>query len=606
MFTDEEKLTEYFKKLILGPGSCESKFEYGEDIYDSEDIVSNYQDAITNAACKAIKDSKNQQEIDAAEADAEKQIIEKQSKEPKITPMQQPRLEEQTIYQEKLREIKVRAYEPETVVFRPTKSTGIKRSIDRGIAVQKFPESWPLPTVIPPDHVLVQTEEGIIITKHKASLQQPPILFGFSSYGGNAVTSSHLINVSSTHHETIAGTSVLYNSKRESGMNNYPAEFNPKDFNYISSEGKEIGFDFGHGIDFKHGNGATTYCRENYTPQNPMYNRTIREQGLIKRIPINGYYSEIAIYSNNPKITTNGTKIPEGFIFNVLDESKKIKESYYISNWNTEKEYKKYTKSGEKTKTQVFLESYRIMELNILTPIIYDNTKDHEYYLEEIRRKFLEAIKILKGQFKELIKNENFVGVIPNEAKDALVQFIILNLLEQAGSLEYISTYYRCSLVAILLGVSRIANLETLKDDSRANELLQTIEEQTLQELELLTFRKKSSLDMTVINQHMQSHLEYRQKPSEWKEKFLFKDFKRAYHEQDEYWGPEEYQKMINQMIDLYDLCNRCSGSSQVAQKIYECIKREVLAAREEGFIILCNIEPIRFCASARPQSPRP
>ncbi len=539
--------------------------ESGYSYFNGDEDITKYQDAIARAASSARKDGKSEREIESAEESAKDDAI-KQLTEQETCIIPQLRSPKQTKYQDTLREIKEEDFIHQAVVSHPIEKVG-ERKVEPGNASKKIPTETILPMITPPDHVFVETTNGLVLAKNRGTQQESPQLLCFSSTG-QGVATGYCVNCSSMHHETIAGTSVPYKQKRPTGMRGYPIEFKAGDFDYTTSTGEVIKFDFGHGIDFKHGNGATTYCRENYTPQNPKYNRTIREQGLMRivnRLDPKGYYSEIAVYSKFPKKTKNGTPIPEGFIFNILDANKQIQESYYISNWGTEEEYKKCTKKEETPQTQVFLEYCRIIiSMDILRPIVYDKSQTNEYYLQELGKKFWEAMKIAEERFDALIKSEVSPVRIPDEAKKALVQFIILNLLEQVGSIEYLSTCYRCSLITILLGISRFSGLEGLQDDSRAKELLQRIEEQTLQELELLTFSlSKTSADIRRTNQDEQTD-----------------------------WTPEEYQKMINQMVDLYEIYRR-SGSIQSSQRIYEYITKEVSAARNEGFIIFCNIKPL-------------
>lgn len=90
------------------------------------------------------------------------------------------------------------------------------------------------------------------------------------------------------------------------GPRNYPMSSS----DYVDPNGTTMGR--GHGIDHADGNEDTTSNSLNYTPQNVHWNERARNHLVSKaRRDGGGKYKEYYEYSPKPKLTFNGTPIPE-------------------------------------------------------------------------------------------------------------------------------------------------------------------------------------------------------------------------------------------------------------------------------------------------------
>lgn len=82
--------------------------------------------------------------------------------------------------------------------------------------------------------------------------------------------------------------------------------------------GEYKGFDRGHGIDHADGNKDSTTSEYNFTPQEPNYNRGLRNHVVDgMRTVGGGYYSEQNDYGDSEKTTHDGKLVPKEITFNV-------------------------------------------------------------------------------------------------------------------------------------------------------------------------------------------------------------------------------------------------------------------------------------------------
>jgi hypothetical protein len=227
------------------------------------------------------------------------------------------------------------------------------------IGFSRFPvHQLPLPPAL---HLYFETPYGIELRCHYLAKKGRLKLFGPDDQGRinyifrGDVFKGDISNESFAHARGGGGKAKRY----------YPMDV--CDYDLLAEDGRIIKtLGRGHGSDHADSIDDMTRDELNLTPQDRVYNEEIRNP-LVRYIirAEGGQYREIAIYSRSPRLTRNGTPIPEGFLFISYPSGRAFFFPNYI-------DYKAIAlpKEGKESAYKKYLNIFEIPTLKI-KPLIY-------------------------------------------------------------------------------------------------------------------------------------------------------------------------------------------------------------------------------------------
>lgn len=288
---------------------------------------------------------------------------------------------------------------------------------------------------------------------------------------------------------------------------------------------RDIPQDRGHGIDFiltMPENTHSSIDSSNYTPQNAIYNRSVRML-LVKALVNQGNtsFKEINVYGPTPdqliqkegrkysiskKVETHSIDVPEGFLFIVYDPLKKIKSVYFFPNFIDYEKLKKtqgidYSKvpalfeieikeeNIDYTKISPFFDIESLArslwsKINLFGTDVYESKKSDDTISKEVRRKSYVGFRMLSGRYPVIFKQKDAADKwIPIAARQALERTLALKALNEMAENEVSSVEFKLALTRTLLSKMVYHELgQTLYHPASALLWLKRVEEQVANE----------------------------------------------------------------------------------------------------------------------------
>lgn len=249
--------------------------------------------------------------------------------------------------------------------------------------------------------------------------------------------------------------------------------------------------DRGHGIDFiitidqEH---HSSRDHRNYTPQNSIYNRQIRNDLADKIRKGGGNIEEVLIYTASPqtvehkipkkysstgKVEKPEIDVPVGFLFIERYEGQDRKLFYFpnfidyeaIKGTNSISSYLELSNLFELKEASLYGSKFDILRPNIYNPDLSINDIDRR-----IRGNSFIGHRLLSGRYQLQYKHNQALGnLIPKEAHQALVREVALRQLDQMAENEFTSVEYKLSQASTFLNDFKLTVIgQSLYDPPRA------------------------------------------------------------------------------------------------------------------------------------------